>query len=726
MKKAFLILTLFIIANLNAQSIINHIATPKNTSGHITTIDNANTNGKSNILLIVTQNFGVYNDKEIGVWYSAGKWKIFNQNRKSIPNNAKFNVLVLPNNTANAFVHTTSNLNTNAHITTLDSPLTNGKPNALVFTTQHFGKYNIANVGVWYNGGKWKIYNEDTSKPMPIGTKFNVFVVNQGTNKIGNLEFNAFKYKNTSTGHISSINSPSEIPENSTLFTTQNYAGVYNPNVGGVWRNGKKWTVFNQNRKTLPKNVQFNVLSFKAPLLLIIDYSSLARLNVQKRSITLPGFRARQDISYVVKDNLAIYQGDIVLGDARNVVDPKPDPNPKKRDFSSYSNGAVRSTTQPLVYRVSDGLIDRDWLWPFGIIPYRIGSGFSATERQAILDAIEELNRRTNLNLIPHNGQYHFVAYYKDANIAGSGRSRIGRARIPQRIRLNHNASKETVIHETLHTAGFWHEQSRSDRDRYIRINWGNIADGLESNFEKHTTDGFKITPYDPNSVMHYHGWAFSKNSMPTIVDTRTNNPVSGGGGLTNMDVDGINTIYERDYVSYVTRPKTTLRYVKTTILRVESDDRDGGRKTAIDFYMKSETGPGWNWRPGGSSNPTERITSGKVEESDNDIRPNWQFRYAIPRNEEFAKVWLNLRDDDGRSGTEGGASPDETIDINYFPGIKAIELFVRTSDGQIFLGDIDGERLDINYIGQVGEELEVQGFEGSIKAKVTFKIEIE
>ena len=221
---------------------------------------------------------------------------------------------------------------------------------------------------------------------------------------------------------------------------------------------------------------------------------------------------------------------------------------------------------------------------------------------------------------------------------------------------------------------------------------------------------------------MHYRGNAFSKNGIPTIVDTR-NNPVSGGSGLTNMDRDGINTVYETDYVSYVTRPITTLRYVKTTILRVESDDRDGGRKTAIDFYMKNETGPGWNWRPGGSSNPTERHTSGKVEESDNDIWPNWQFRYAIARNEEFAKVWLHLRDDDGISGSE---RTDEDIDINYFPGIKGVELFIRTTDGQIFLGDIDGERLDINYIGQVGEELEVQGFEGAIKAKVTFKIEIE
>ena len=41
------------------------------------------------------------------------------------------------------------------------------------------------------------------------------------------------------------------------------------------------------------------------------------------------------------------------------------------------------------------------------------------------------------------------------------------------------------VLHELLHTLGLWHEQSRLDRDRYVRILWENIRTGKEDNFAK-------------------------------------------------------------------------------------------------------------------------------------------------------------------------------------------------------------------------------------------------
>ena len=480
--------------------------------------------------------------------------------------------------------------------------------------------------------------------------------------------------------------------------------------------------------RNVNKTITSKKVAIKKPVV-EIGINSVPNEKVFKRTVTLPGFKTRQAISYVVRDNLAIYEGDIVLGNANSVVGTKPAPHPKKRDLSEFSNGTVSRRSDPLVSRVSDRVIDRNWLWRFGIIHYKINSGFTTTERQAILDAISELNDRTNLNIIPRSGQDHYVVFKRKPGMAGAGRSPVGRQRRPNDIELDIDASKNTVIHELLHSAGIWHEQSRSDRDRYIKVLFENVLNGQKHNFNKHSSTGYKITPYDRNSIMHYSGYAFAKkdasgSSLPTIVDARTNNPLAGSSGLSPMDIDGINALYETDFVDFVTPPFTTIRYVKTTILKVVGFSQDGGiKKSGVDYYMRNETGPGWTWRPGRKGNPTEKFKSRTVEKNDNWITPNWQFRYTIPRNEEHAKVWLKLKDDDGLARN---SRSDETIDINPLPGTKELELYVNTQNGNIYLGDIDGVRKDENYIGQVGEELELQGFDRGHKAAVKFKVELD
>lgn len=45
------------------------------------------------------------------------------------------------------------------------------------------------------------------------------------------------------------------------------------------------------------------------------------------------------------------------------------------------------------------------------------------------------------------------------------------------------------VMHECMHAAGFWHEQSRADRDDWITINRLNIQAGMDYNFKKYSWD---------------------------------------------------------------------------------------------------------------------------------------------------------------------------------------------------------------------------------------------
>ncbi|MBI2766380.1 MAG: hypothetical protein HYX53_10790 [Chloroflexi bacterium] len=65
-------------------------------TGQSTVIDNPATNNNPTAIVIVTQRWeGVYNPHPVGVWYSAGKWLIFNEDVAAMPVNAQFNVLVI-------------------------------------------------------------------------------------------------------------------------------------------------------------------------------------------------------------------------------------------------------------------------------------------------------------------------------------------------------------------------------------------------------------------------------------------------------------------------------------------------------------------------------------------------------------------------------------------------------------------------------------------------------
>ena len=62
-------------------------------------------------------------------------------------------------------------------------------------------------------------------------------------------------------------------------------------------------------------------------------------------------------------------------------------------------------------------------------------------------------------------------------------------------------------MHELGHVVGYWHEQSRPDRDKYVDIIVENINKAYYAyNFEKYGHDEIDSlgVPYDYDSIMHY------------------------------------------------------------------------------------------------------------------------------------------------------------------------------------------------------------------------------
>lgn len=75
------------------------------------------------------------------------------------------------------------------------------------------------------------------------------------------------------------------------------------------------------------------------------------------------------------------------------------------------------------------------------------------------------------------------------------------------------------AIHELGHVLGLWHEQSRPDRDKYVKILTKNIRAGKMRDFarrKRYEIDTHGLA-YDYDSIMHYRLKAFSKNGRNTI-----------------------------------------------------------------------------------------------------------------------------------------------------------------------------------------------------------------
>ncbi|XP_064629754.1 zinc metalloproteinase nas-36-like isoform X2 [Lineus longissimus] len=156
-------------------------------------------------------------------------------------------------------------------------------------------------------------------------------------------------------------------------------------------------------------------------------------------------------------------------------------------------------------------------LWPKAIVPFTIDPRLPPTTKKNIAEAILHYERFTCLRFRPR--KYSDVDYIRYSYQPGCW-SYIGRQGGPQRLVLGKGCEKfGTIIHETGHALGLWHEQSRLDRDKYVKVIRDNVSPRFLKDFgvvgKKSTTS--RGYPYDYESVMHYGEKYFTINGKPTL-----------------------------------------------------------------------------------------------------------------------------------------------------------------------------------------------------------------
>jgi len=225
-------------------------------------------------------------------------------------------------------------------------------------------------------------------------------------------------------------------------------------------------------------------------------------------------------IEFEVVDGWAIVEGDIIIG--------------TPEEFPVEGEGGGASVARDLeVFR-----------WPQGVVPYIIDAALPNPSR--VTDAIDHWEEKTSLRFIDlasTSSTFSNSVRFIPGSICGSP---VGRMQVPgeQPIILASGCRKGQVIHEIGHTIGFYHEQSRPDRDDFVNVIDDNIVEGKEGNFDIRTNT-ITCGPYDYSSVMHYGARFFADCLCDTIETIPPGSPIGQRNGLSMGDLCTVASLYD-------------------------------------------------------------------------------------------------------------------------------------------------------------------------------------
>ncbi|XP_029281270.1 meprin A subunit alpha [Cottoperca gobio] len=256
-----------------------------------------------------------------------------------------------------------------------------------------------------------------------------------------------------------------------------------------------------------------------------------------------------------------------------------------------------------------NAILDQTRRWKFPI-PYILTDSLELNAKGVILQAFEEYRLRSCVDFKPYEGESSYVSFTK---LSGCW-SYVGDDNIGQNISIGARCDTKAIVqHELLHALGFYHEQSRSDREDYVKIWWDQIEEGMEHNFNKYEDDFITDlnTPYDYESIMHYRPLSFNKNaSIPTITTTIPyfNEIIGQRLDFSAVDITRLNRMYDcanthtlLDQCSFelinicgmIQNEEDNADWVQTLSIPTDTDHTVAGRCRDSGYFMRFDTSSG-------------------------------------------------------------------------------------------------------------------------------------
>ena len=217
--------------------------------------------------------------------------------------------------------------------------------------------------------------------------------------------------------------------------------------------------------------------------------------------------------------------------------------------------------------RVRRNIIHEDRKWPNATIPYKLTAYFNIWERKKMSKAMNILEQNTCLKFVPHSDEHEVMnEIIRPERLSCASGVGVNPASSPCPVYLHADCFHTPVLlHEWLHSIGFWHEHTRPDRDQYLEFIEENVTPEAWNGVLRKIDDSRTMdSPYDYCSNTHYGLNAGSINGKNTMVPRKPINNREENFGLydmTEVDIQKINTLYNCEGYPQIKRPGIQLRF---------------------------------------------------------------------------------------------------------------------------------------------------------------------